>query len=167
MVWLTWRQHRAQVLVTAGFLVAVGALLLAHGAGAAGLTGGALSARFESLYTYLSWLPVVPLAAGLFWGAPVLARELERGTHRLAWTQSVSRRRWLAAKLGLLGGAVTVAGLALGAMISAWLTTFDGTNNRVNPMEFKGLSSHDVKLGIRVQCCEVDPPPPPPLIRKG
>jgi hypothetical protein len=63
----------------------------------------------------------------MFWGAPLLARELERGTHRLAWTQSVSRRRWLVTKLGGLGLAVTVAGLALGAMVSAWLTNFDGT----------------------------------------
>jgi hypothetical protein len=129
MVWLTWRQHRAQVLVTAGFLAVVGVLLLVHGLGAAGLTGDALYARFQSLYTYISWLPVVPLVAGLFWGAPVLARELERGTHRLAWTQSVSRRRWVAAKLGLLGLAVTTAGLLLGLMINAWLSAFDGSTS--------------------------------------
>jgi hypothetical protein len=126
MVWLTWRQHRAQVLVTAGFLAAVGMLLLVNGRGAEGLPDEALNGRYQSLYTYISWLPVVPLVAGLFWGAPVLARELERGTHRLAWTQSVSRPRWLAAKLGLLGSAVTAAGIVLGVMISAWLATFDG-----------------------------------------
>ncbi|MGB3443367.1 MAG: ABC transporter permease [Actinophytocola sp.] len=129
MVWLTWRQHRAQVLVTAGFLAAIGVLLLVHGLDASGQSGDALNARFQSLYTYLSWLPVVPLLVGLFWGAPLLARELERGTHRLAWTQSVSRRRWLATKLGVLGGAVTVAGLAFGVMVSAWVGVFDGVRN--------------------------------------
>jgi hypothetical protein len=129
MVWLTWRQHRAQVLVTAGFLVVVGVLLFVHALGTDGLPAEALGARFESVYFYLGWLPVLPLLVGLFWGAPLLARELERGTHRLAWTQSVSRRRWLAGKLGLLGLAVTLAGLALGAMISAWLTEFDGVHN--------------------------------------
>ena len=128
MVWLTWRQHRAQMLVTAGLLAALGVLLLVHGLGADGLPGEALNARFQSLYTYISWLPVVPLLVGLFWGAPLLARELERGTHRLAWTQSVTRRRWLTGKLGLLGLVVTVAGLALGAMVSAWLTSFDGVD---------------------------------------
>ena len=46
-----------------------------------------------------------PLLVGLFWGAPVLAREFERGTHRLAWTQSVPRRAWLVVKLGVLGRA--------------------------------------------------------------
>ena len=127
MVWLTWRQHRAQILVTAGFLVVMGIVLLVHGLAASGLPDEALGAHYHQLYLYLSWLPVVPLVAGLFWGAPLLARELERGTHRLAWTQSVSRLRWLTMKVGVLGLAVTVAGLALGVMVGAWLSTFDGT----------------------------------------
>jgi hypothetical protein len=62
----------------------------------------------------------------MFWGAPLLARELERGTQRLAWTQSVTRPRWLVAKLGWLGLAVTVAGLALGLMVTAWLSSTGG-----------------------------------------
>lgn len=127
MVWLTWRQHRAQVLVTAGFLVAMGVLLLVHGLAAGGMSPEGRTAHYQQLYTYISWLPVVPLVVGVFWGAPLLARELERGTHRLAWTQSVSRRQWLAGKLGLLGVTVTVAGLVLGLMVSAWLSAFDGT----------------------------------------
>ncbi len=127
MVWLTWRQHRAQILVTAGFLAVVGIVLLVHGLAGSGLPEQAREAHYEGLYLYLSWLPLVPLVVGLFWGAPLLARELERGTHRLAWTQSVSRVRWLASKLGVLGLAVTVAGLALGAMVSAWLSVFDTT----------------------------------------
>ena len=126
MVWLTWRQHRAQILVTTGFLVVMGVVLLVHGLASSGLPDQALGAHFQQLYPYLSWLPVVPLVVGVFWGAPLLARELERGTHRLAWTQSVSRRRWLAAKLGVLGLAVTAGGLVLGLMVSAWLGTFDG-----------------------------------------
>jgi len=135
MVWLTWRQHRAQVLITVAMMVALGGFLLVHGLGnasaAAGVAGDRLTdvlgGRFEPVYTYLSWLPIMPLLIGLFWGAPVLAREFERGTHRLAWTQSVTRRRWLVAKLGWLGLAVTLAGLAVGAMVNAWLSTFDGT----------------------------------------
>lgn len=110
MVWLTWRQHRTQVLVTAGLLLALGMFLLATGREAA---------------MVVSYLPIVPLLVGVFWGAPVLARELERGTHRLAWTQSVTRRHWLVAKLGGLGLAVTVAGLGLGLMISAWASATD------------------------------------------
>lgn len=126
MVWLTWRQHRAQMLVTAGFLAVMGIVLLVHGLMASGLPDPERRGQFLGMNTYLSWLPLVPLVAGLFWGAPVLARELERGTHRLAWTQSVSRRRWLFTKLGVLGLAVTAAGVVLGVMISVWLSVFDG-----------------------------------------
>lgn len=111
MVWLTWRQHRAQVLVTAGLLAALGLFLLVRG---------------QSAATVLGWLPAVPMAIGMFWGVPVLAREIERGTQRLAWTQSVPRRHWLVTKLGGLGLAVTVAGLGVGLMVSAWVKEFDG-----------------------------------------
>ena len=48
-------------------------------------------------------LLVVPAIIGIFWGAPLVARELETGTYRLAWTQSVTRTRWLAVKLAVVG----------------------------------------------------------------
>ena len=55
---------------------------------------------------------VLPALIGVFWGAPLIARELEAGTHRLVWNQSITRTRWLAVKLGLVGlAAVTAAGL--------------------------------------------------------
>jgi opacity protein-like surface antigen len=56
--------------------------------------------------------------------------------------------------------------LNLGDASSGDLITFTGTNNVNNPELFKTLQSHDIKLGVRWQCCE-EPPPPPPLIRKG
>ena len=43
---------------------------------------------------------LLPLAVGVFWGAPLLAREVEQGTIRLVFTQSVSRRRWLDRQAG-------------------------------------------------------------------
>ncbi len=42
----------------------------------------------------VNYTVVVPLLFGLFWGAPLLAKEFEDGTHNLAWTQGVTRRRW-------------------------------------------------------------------------
>jgi opacity protein-like surface antigen len=57
--------------------------------------------------------------------------------------------------------------LNLGDASSGDLITYLGTNNVNNPELFKTLQSHDVKLGVRWQCCEDIPPPPPPLIRKG
>jgi hypothetical protein len=62
---------------------------------------------------------VLPALIGLFWGAPLIARELEAGTHRLVWNQSVTRTRWLAVKLGLLGLA-TIAATGLGILAVDW-----------------------------------------------
>ncbi len=44
-------------------------------------------------------LQAVPALIGAFLGAPVLARELETGTFRYAWTQGFGRWRWTLAKL--------------------------------------------------------------------
>ena len=54
----------------------------------------------------------------------------------------------------------------LGNAQSGDLVTYTGVNALYNPMEFRGITSHDLKLGVRWTCCDV-PPPPPPLIRKG
>lgn len=133
---MTWRQHRAQVLITAALLAGTGVFLLVHGLHAADAAAGTpardlervLSADFRLAYKGLSWLPWVPALVGMFWGAPLVAREFDRGTFRVAWTQSVSRRRWLAVKLGGLGLLAALAGLAVGAMVGAWLHVFDGTS---------------------------------------
>lgn len=143
MLWLTWRQHRMQALVTAGFLLVVGVFLLLDGMSAqsfldnstpAGCPGSGsacqqlartMSDRFQNMNVWLSWLPLLPAVVGMFWGAPVVAREFEGGTHKLVWTQSVSRARWLFVKLGVLGLAVLLAGIAMGSMMSAWLGTYE------------------------------------------
>ena len=44
-------------------------------------------------------LLAVPGLIGIFWGAPLVTRELEERTDRLVWNQSVTRTRWLAVKL--------------------------------------------------------------------
>jgi ABC-type transport system involved in multi-copper enzyme maturation permease subunit len=50
---------------------------------------------------------------GTFWGAPLVARELEAGTHRVVWNQSVTRRRWWTVKLAVVtAAAVLTAGVA-------------------------------------------------------
>jgi opacity protein-like surface antigen len=56
--------------------------------------------------------------------------------------------------------------LDMGNGLTGDLRTFDGTNNIVNPTTFKGLTSHDVKLGVR---WELNSPPvyEAPLVRKG
>ncbi|GAB3151701.1 ABC transporter permease [Microbispora hainanensis] len=143
MIWVTWRQHRAQILVTAAFLALLGMLLLGSAveairymsehappgcpgpAVACGDLAAALGRRYDAVYSVFGWMPLVaPALIGAFWGAPLLGREYERGTHRLAWTQSVPVGRWLAVKLSILGAAVVAGGLLLSLMVSLWRPVF-------------------------------------------
>ena len=56
--------------------------------------------------------------------------------------------------------------LDMGDGVTGDLRAFDGTNNINNPMTFKHITSHDLKLGVR---WDLSSPPvyAPPLIRKG
>ncbi|WP_411076916.1 hypothetical protein [Streptomyces sp. cmx-10-25] len=65
-------------------------------------------ARHLVEYAALGML-VLPVLLGAFVAGPVLARELETGTYRLAWTQSVSPARWLAAKVAVPAALVLTA----------------------------------------------------------
>lgn len=69
-------------------------------------------------------LAAVPLLIGMFLGAPMLAQEYERGTVRLAWTQSVSPLRWLTARIALPALAVLTAGAVL-AVLATWVWRAD------------------------------------------
>jgi hypothetical protein len=62
---------------------------------------------------------IAPAIIGIFWGAPLIARELETGTCRLAWNQSITRTRWLTVKLTLTGMAAMAVTLAF-SLIQAW-----------------------------------------------
>ena len=86
--------------------------------------------KSNSIYPALYFLGagllwVLPAIIGLFWGAPLVTRELEAGTFRLAWNQSVTRARWMAVKLALTGlVAMATAGL-LSLMITWWASPID------------------------------------------
>ncbi len=77
---------------------------------------------------------VVPALIGIFWGAPLVARELETGTQRLVWTQSVTRTRWIAVKLSLVGlASMVVAGL-FSLMMTWWSSPIDRVNMSLFPV---------------------------------
>ncbi|MER5349070.1 hypothetical protein ABT093_01860 [Kitasatospora sp. NPDC002551] len=154
MIWMTWRQFRAQALVGLGALVLVAGWLLVlglriHGAYADTLTHcaareactgplGAFADRYGLQVDLLGYLLLaVPGAVGVFWGAPLVARELEAGTHRLVWNQSVTRGRWLAAKLGLVG-LLSVAATGLYSLLLTWAAgpVTDILDNRFEPAVF-------------------------------
>jgi hypothetical protein len=77
-------------------------------------------------------LVALPAILGMFWGAPLVARELESGTFRLAWTQGRSRLRWLGAKLTVVG----LAALAVQGLVSVTMTWWWSPVGRANPNRF-------------------------------
>ena len=144
MIWFTWRQFRAQFWIALGLVVALGAAFLIAQrevmaayttTGLAGCTTNCDSlvdtfvqdvtrGTAQEIYRMgIAVMYVAPALIGAFWGAPMIARELETGTHRLAWNQSVTRTRWLVTKLVGVGGvAVAATGLlSLGVTWSASL----------------------------------------------
>ena len=132
MIWLTWRQFRVQALAVAAVLVVAAAGLLAT---TPDLIPGANV--FDQLtptdrtvfFTGMVVLAVAPAVLGAFWGAPLVARELEAGTHRLAWAQSVTRGRWLATKLGLTALAAAAAVGVLSLAVTWWADPIDGATS--------------------------------------
>jgi hypothetical protein len=83
------------------------------------------SSRYGSRATFGILLWFVPLFAGLFWGAPLVAREIEHGTHRLVWTQGVSRLRWALVKFGLVGAGVVLAAAGYALLLTWWRAPLD------------------------------------------
>jgi len=92
--------------------------------------------QFAGLVTATRFLAVVPLLAGVFVGAPLIARELEFGTYRFAWTQGVSRRRWLLSKTALLAAGTVVAAGAASLLVMWWRSPFDTLEGRIGPSGF-------------------------------
>ena len=98
---------------------------------------------------------VVPLLFGLFWGAPLVAKEFEDGTHNLAWTQGVSRRHWLRANVTWSLLAAAVWGAALAALVSWWRTPENALDSRFDAFDVQGIvpvayAVFAVALGIAV-----------------
>jgi hypothetical protein len=131
MAWVTWRQHR---FALGGVTVLLGAfavylwltgLQLHHAYATACHPVGSLACamnftgRYGITGIFVSVaLQAVPPLIGAFAGAPVLARELETGTFRYAWTQAFGRWRWAVAKLVLLAVAVAAAAEAFSLLFS-------------------------------------------------
>ncbi len=162
MVWVTWRQHRGEAMTA----VAVGVVLASfiiltelemRTAYDAQGVGGCLSAvqpancsgvvnayqqQFQMYISMYQWLNLVPLLFGIFVGAPLVAREVERTTHLLAWTQGVTRTRWIATKIALLAVGAVLAGIAYTLLMTWWRQPLDliaGSGLRPDAFDHEGL----------------------------
>ncbi|MFF0448874.1 ABC transporter permease subunit [Streptomyces sp. NPDC004609] len=142
MMWLTWRQFRVQALVAAGALVIIAAYAVYLGgdirdaydvhqaqcrdlADCARATSQFRGAYQNTLLFLAAGLALIPAVIGTFWGAPLIARELENGTHRLVWNQSVTRPRWLLGKVLLVGLAAVIVTGAAAALLTWAARPFD------------------------------------------
>ena len=74
-------------------------------------------------------LQALPALIGAFIGAPVLARELETGTFRFAWTQGFGRGRWTLAKLMALGVVVAAVAGAVSVLFSWYYQPYLAASN--------------------------------------
>jgi ABC-type transport system involved in multi-copper enzyme maturation permease subunit len=134
MIWLTWRQFRTQAATVYAAVAAIAVVLAITGPRLLELSRAYPNAVFDQLTRTdrnlygagLVVMAVAPAVIGAFWGAPMVARELEAGTHRLAWNQTVTRTRWLATKLGITALAAAAAVGVLTLAVSWWAGPLDG-----------------------------------------
>jgi hypothetical protein len=159
MIWMTWRQFRVPALTGGGVLLLLLAGLAATWtqvtglAGAAGYDGcqtdacAAAAANFLDLLqpelaneihkAVILLLVLTPVLLGIFWGAPLVARELETGTYRMVFSQSVSRGRWLLTKLAVGGLAAALGAGLLSLVLFRWAHLIDAASaDRLNPLVF-------------------------------
>ncbi|MFI9720540.1 transporter [Streptomyces sp. NPDC052396] len=62
----------------------------------------------------------LPVIIGIFWGAPLIGRELESGTVKLALTQGVGVRGWFTSRFTLAAGCTALGAAALAALVAWW-----------------------------------------------
>lgn len=148
MIWLTWRQQRTETLIAAGLLAALAAVLIPTGLhvaavydqdgiaeclarDAAGCPDAlqAFNSRFEGLLGLVAWVTLLPAILAILLAAP-FAIELEQGTFRLAWTQSITRSRWLTTKLAVIAAGALVATSIMSLLLTWWRIPFDNFGGR-------------------------------------
>jgi hypothetical protein len=149
MTWVVWRQHRNQAYRAAAALAAFAVLLLVTGRQMASHYHSALTSCAAShscgnlantlilgtpvMFLLVTLTVVVPCLLGVFWGGPLVARELESGTSQFAWMQSITRIRWLTVKVGW----VLLAAAAWGGAVSALVTWWSSPVNALKHQNFQ------------------------------
>jgi ABC-type transport system involved in multi-copper enzyme maturation permease subunit len=152
MTWLVWRQHRVQYLIGVALLAAFAIMIVITGAqvsnqfhaAQAACAAGQGCRQLGGLFMgsrVVGFLVIAtlgtPLLVGLFWGAPLVAAEAEAGTTQFAWMQSVTRKRWLAVKIGWMLLAAAIWGGVISALVTWWVSPTNAEElNQFDPGRF-------------------------------
>lgn len=151
MTWAAWRLQRTETLIVFGILALLAALLVPtgiqmanayhhdglgacisfHSSPSCGGLTGAFQTRFQSLWNLANFFTLIPGLIGVALAAPFIF-DLEHGTYRLAWTQSITRGRWLAGKIGLPAITALVASGVLILLFTWWRTPEANLNGRLD-----------------------------------
>lgn len=166
MIWATWRMHRSIFLASIGVSAAFAIWLTVTGLidehawtiftshhcslnypGSSALCSSAYAGRglFSSINSALC--NALPAVLGLVLGVPIVAGEIQQNTNRLAWSQTITRTRWVMTKIGV--GALVTAGI-MGALapLMWWWTNVTERNDRILPLNFDISGFVDVAYAL-------------------
>jgi hypothetical protein len=160
VIWLSWRQQRTEALITAALLGLLVAAFVPTGIHLADLFAQQGLARCVGKDTAVcnqaianfggragilrslaagggGWFNLLPGLIGVALAAPLLL-DLEHGTVRLAWTQSVTRQRWIATKLAVMVGTALAAAVAFSLLFGWYRTPLDKLYGRFDGFDLEG-----------------------------
>jgi len=138
----------------------------------------ALANAYVDLGTWYSFTPFVGAGIGVSRNTISNFMDINTPTGGVAYGDTVSKWNFAwAAHAGVsykvnsqLSFEFAYSYVSLGNAMSGDIKTFDGTNARYNPMEFRDIYSHDLKFGVRWMLdtpAQVQPMSLPPLMRRG
>ncbi|HUC56376.1 MAG TPA: hypothetical protein VMA95_03180 [Streptosporangiaceae bacterium] len=149
LCWVTWRQHRTAFLCVAAVIGALATLMMAS-------RSKSINPPQSDLLLLVLFVPVL---GGVILGAPLLAAEAERGTSKVAWTQGVSRIRWLTAQYVPAAVVLGLAGGGLGLLVRWYLApvreAYESPGSAgfaLNPLPFAGWMVFGLTLGVFLGC---------------
>jgi hypothetical protein len=153
MIWATWRLHRSVFVSSIVVAVALAIWLAITGAmeanswaiftghhcspdfpGSSPICMSSLSGVGNFSTVNAALCGALPALLGLVLGVPLVASEIQQRTNRLAWTQSITRTRWLLVKIGV--GALFTA-VIVGALAPlVWWWTDAAQRGHIQPANF-------------------------------
>jgi hypothetical protein len=173
MTWIVWRQYRTQAAISAALLAAFAVFTVISGLHLATMwhhdlaactaahnctsgEGGLFNGTGDATGLIIEMTLLVPALLGLFWGAPLVAHELETGSLQWTWVQSVTRTRWFTVKAGCLLLAAAIWGGAVAGLVTWWagprnalyLDAFTGGNFDIQGIVPVGYALFAMALGI-------------------